>query len=92
MLEEGFVRAVQKPLISNIGHEAPGGQNPPTMVAAEIKGAAIDTEIDASYAEFMKRAEGTPEYDRALESFLLLLFSECNPPVPARLRPPIVSS
>ena len=45
-------------------------------LAAEMEQAVAHQE--AAYAEFMKTTEGTPQYHRALEDFLLLLFPDCN--------------
>ena len=58
----------------------PGDEERPTM-GGETEQIAAYREV--AYGEFMKTTEGTPEYYRALESFILLLFPECNPPTAA---------
>jgi hypothetical protein len=38
-------------------------------------------DLDAAYTEFTSTTEGTPEYHRALENFISLLFPNGKPPL-----------
>jgi hypothetical protein len=76
-LKEGNHDLRQNP-IELFSCEKPGDKELPTMVDAKTQQAATDPAV--AYGKFTKTTEGTPEYYQALESFILLLFPECNPP------------
>lgn len=76
-LKEGNLALRQTP-IELISCEKPGAEALPAMVDAETEQAATDPAV--AYGNLTKTMEGTPEYYRALESFILLLFPDCTPP------------